>query len=230
MMAKTRDQIITRALRKLGVVAEDMDPSDAMLANSSAALDGVLAELRAASPVFTWTTTFPNDVANALTDLLAVELSPEYPIVKPPYPRPVAWARLMGVARLDDRFAYTFTGQWGIEAIDGTTFGYERSEVIGTLMPMMAGVREVSAKTDTGVFRIRTDGRNKINGLDQLEVRLSSWQEPQTILTWSGTTREYSVTNAPLVAWVAGLVGQTTQLTISDPNYNDDARAASAWF
>jgi hypothetical protein len=228
-MAKTRDQIITRALRKLGVTAEDEAPSAAMLANSGEALDSVLAEVRAASLVG-FTTSFPDEVANPLSDLLAAELAAEYKPAQAPYPRAVAWQRLMALVRPDDRFAHTFTGQWGIVEISANAYGYERTGALGSLTPAMANVRQVSADPTTGVFRIVPDGRNKIADLDQIEVRLSSWQEPETILIWDATNRDYRVTDALLAAWVAGLVGQTTQLTISDPNYDEDARARAAWF
>lgn len=226
-MAKTRDQIITRALRKLGVTAEDEGPSSAMLASAGEALDSVLGEVRAAAYHASYTTAFPDEVANALSDLLAVELAPEYQPSQPPYPRAVAWQRLMGLVRPDDRFSRPYTGQWGVAEIAANAFGYERASSVGSLVPPMANVRQISADPTTGILRLVTDGRDKINDLTTLEVRLSSWQEPETILTWDATNRDYRVTDAPLVAWIVGLT-TTTQLTVSDPNEED--RMAAVWF
>jgi hypothetical protein len=225
-MAKTRDQIITRALRKLGVAAEDEDPSAAMLANSSEALDSVLAEVRSASFRSNWTTAFPDEVANALSDLLAAELAPEYKPAQPPYSRSRAWARLMELVRPDDRFALPYTGQWGIAEIAANAYGYERASVVGSLVPVMPNLRQISADPTSDVLRLVTDGRNKINDLDELEIRLSSWQEPETVLTWSETDRDYRVTDAALVAWIVGLDGLTTQLTVMGEGQDISARAA----
>lgn len=225
-MAKTRDQIIIRALRKLGVAAEDDDPAEATLANSSEALDSVLAEVRASAFRASWTTSFPDEVANALSDLLAAELAPEYPLVDPPYPRSRAFARLMELVRPDDRFALPYTGQWGVEEISTGVYGYERSGVTGSLLPVMPNLRQVSATTAGNVFRIVTDGREKIRELDRIEIRLSSYQAAETILTWNDTFRDYRVVDEALTTLVVGLEGLTTQLTVMDPEQASLDRAA----
>jgi hypothetical protein len=227
---KTRDQIITRSLRKLGVVSEDEDASGAMLANSGDALDGILWEVRSSAFAFAYTTVFPEDVANALTDLLAAELAPEYKPAQPPYSRATAFARLMAIVRPDDRFVNEYTGSWGIEQIDSTTYGYEQTAVKGMLVPMMPGVREIAAKSDLGIVRLRPYGRSKINGLDRLQIRLSSWQADTTILTWDNVNREYSLADADLAAWIVGRVGLSTQLTISDPDVEYETQGRAAYY
>lgn len=102
-MARTREQVIDLALKRLGVVAEDETASDAMAANVGDVLDTLFEEV-AASKTLTWDlTAVPNNAYNALANLLAVEVAPQYPPVQAPYPRSVAWMRLMGIIRPDDR-------------------------------------------------------------------------------------------------------------------------------
>jgi hypothetical protein len=230
-MAQTRNQVIDRALRMLGVLAEDIEASTAQRAIASEVLEGILWETRTeAFAAGFGPDRFPDEIVGPLSALLAVDLAPQYPLVAPPMPRHRAVSRIMAIVRPDDRFVRPFTGQWGIEQIDPTAVGYERTAAIGRLVPMMPHVREVSAKTDTNVVRIRTDGRSKINGMDRLRIRLSSWQEPETILTWDDATRDYSRVDAPLTAWIAGRLGLTTQLTISDAAMPEDMAEGPVYF
>jgi hypothetical protein len=102
-MAKTRADVILLALRRLGVVAEDEAASDAMVINVGDVLDTLFEEVEA-SKTLTWDlTAVPGSAYNALANLLAVEVAPQYPPAVPPYPRSIAWQRLMGVIRPDDR-------------------------------------------------------------------------------------------------------------------------------
>jgi hypothetical protein len=226
---KTSQDVINKALRKLGVLAEDLEPSDAMQSTASAALDGVIWEIRSQAFQFAFTTQFPDEIANALSDLLAAELAPEYPLVRPPVPRSMALGRIMALVRPDDRFIEEYTGTWEIETGDGSTYGYERSN-FGRLVPICPGVREVVALPSTGVVRIRPDGRVKLNNLDTIEIRMSSWGADKTLLTWDNVNRQYSVTDAALAAWIVGRVGLTTQLTIRDPDADVWTAANTAYF
>ena len=102
-MAKTRAQVIDLALKRLGVVAEDETASPAMEANVGDVLDTLFEEVEA-SKALTWDlTAVPGSAFNALANLLAVEVAPQYPPAQAPYPRSVAWQRLMGIIRPDDR-------------------------------------------------------------------------------------------------------------------------------
>lgn len=111
-MPKTRAEVYTRSLRRLGVLAVDEDATADMEAQAGAVLDALFAEVTASKAV-TWTLNeVPDDAFLALVDLLATEIAPDYEV---PFrtPRGVAWQRLMGVIRPDDRDDYRDTDEDG---------------------------------------------------------------------------------------------------------------------
>lgn len=112
-MPKTRAEVITSALRRIGVVAEDEAASTAMETNTGEVLDTLLAEVEAAKAL-TWDlTAVPDEAFIALSNLLAADAAPLYPPAQAPYSRGVAWMRLMGVIRPDDREDYRDTDDDG---------------------------------------------------------------------------------------------------------------------
>ena len=112
-MAKTRAEVITSALRRIGVVAEDEAASTAMETNAGEVLDTLFAEIEVSKDV-TWDlTTVPDEAFIALSNLLAADVAPLYPPAQAPYPRGVAWMRLMGIIRPDDREDYRDTDDDG---------------------------------------------------------------------------------------------------------------------
>lgn len=101
----TRQEVITRALRRLGVVAEDENPGPDANAQAGAVLDSIFAEV-GQSVTVTWTlATVPDYALVPLANLLAAELAGEYPTSEARMlaPRSVAWMRLMGLVRADNR-------------------------------------------------------------------------------------------------------------------------------
>lgn len=111
-MPKTRAEVYTRSLRRLGVLAVDEDATVDMEAQAGAVLDALFEEVKASKAV-TWTLSeVPDNAFLALVDLLATEIAPDYE-VPPRTSRSVAWQRLMGVIRPDDREDYRDTDDDG---------------------------------------------------------------------------------------------------------------------
>lgn len=98
----TRLDVVTRALRRIGVAAEDEAPTADQIANAGAVLDSLFAELQGEATI-TWTLeTTPAVSFVPLANLLAVEMAPEYG-QPAPEGRPRAWRRLMATIRSDER-------------------------------------------------------------------------------------------------------------------------------
>lgn len=79
-MAKTADQVCTRALRKLGVTGIPLEPDSYDMAEAKRAFQGILDELRGVhGGLTTWTATdTPDQVFLPLADLVANEIAPAY--------------------------------------------------------------------------------------------------------------------------------------------------------
>jgi hypothetical protein len=98
----TKVDVIRRAFRMLGVVADD----EAMTATQNAAgedlLEAIMAEIEAEAPPSFTIEDVPQESATALARLLAFDLAPEYS-AQPPMTRGQAMIRLLGSIRPDDR-------------------------------------------------------------------------------------------------------------------------------
>jgi hypothetical protein len=81
-MAKTRDEIIRMAHRRLGVLAADEAPTADQHAYASAVLDGLVAELEGAQGIaLSWDGTQADDgLFLPLAYLLAVDIGPHYDV------------------------------------------------------------------------------------------------------------------------------------------------------
>lgn len=97
---KTRLDVINRAMRRIGVKAEDENLTADQFANASEVLDTLLAEL-AGEVTLGFTTDIPDDLFIPLANLLAAEIAPDYGITPPG--RGAALLRVLGVLRADDR-------------------------------------------------------------------------------------------------------------------------------
>lgn len=94
----TRLDVITAALRRLGVVAKDESPDADDEATVGAVLDSLFAEVQAAYAT-TWTlATVPDAAFRPMVNYLAVEIAQDYGY-PPPERRKTAWVRLMAQVR-----------------------------------------------------------------------------------------------------------------------------------
>lgn len=100
-MAKTRLDVITRALRSVGVVAHDETPDSGIAAEAGSVLDALFAEIETAKAVAWDLTTVPDEAFIPLANLLAAEIAPTFQ-VGTVFSRPVSWMRLMSVIRPND--------------------------------------------------------------------------------------------------------------------------------
>lgn len=100
-MAKTRLDVITRALRGVAVVPHDETPDHGIAAETGAVLDALFAEIETAKNVSWDLTAVPDEAFIPLANLLAAEVAPMFQTV-PPFTRPVSWMRLMAVIRPND--------------------------------------------------------------------------------------------------------------------------------
>ena len=98
----TKSDVIRRAFRFLGVVADD----EAMTADQEAAgsdlLDSIYADLSNEAPPSFRIEDVPAESATFLAMVLAADLAPQYSVA-PPYSRGSAMIRLLGTIRPDDR-------------------------------------------------------------------------------------------------------------------------------
>ncbi len=118
-MQRTRQEIATRALRMIGVTAEDEPPSADQMAAALAVLDGLWGELLAeVRPTWDIVTGTPAEGFVPLASWLAAELATEYE-------RPVAMSRsraklrLLAVVRPDDRVTVWPRDDYGLTIWDG---------------------------------------------------------------------------------------------------------------
>lgn len=96
---KSGRQVIDRALKRIGVVAQDESATAEQYADAKETLDGLFAEINREAPA-PWSVDagVPDYAFNALWRLLAVEIAADYD--KPqPEGRGVALARAMGTVR-----------------------------------------------------------------------------------------------------------------------------------
>lgn len=89
----TKADIVTRALRRLRVIAANRAATADMMAEGTTVLESLFEEFQAGTSVAFDLDDVPEKCVNALSDLLASELAPEYS-KSPPVARSVAWGRL----------------------------------------------------------------------------------------------------------------------------------------
>lgn len=228
-MAKTQQQVLNRALRRIGVLAEDETPSTDTQSAAQEVLDSILAEVRAAA-VVSWTANVPDAVFVPLSDLVAADLAPMYPPAVGPS-RAMAWMRLMGIIRPTDKVTiFPVVGRMLVAELSSDLFGFERDTANGEFLPFPPGIRQLSASTSASVIRIIPGGLFKLEDLDTLEVRFAGYQADNLTLTWSDTFRDYRVTDAAAAAHVAGRVNTIIGVTILDPDSEDEDRDRALFF
>lgn len=98
----TNLDVITRALRRLGVVAKDDAPGADDLAQGTDILAGIYAEIAAMGLLLWPDDDVPATVYMPLTTLLACEMAQDYSVA-PPMSRAGAMLRLLAVINSDDR-------------------------------------------------------------------------------------------------------------------------------
>lgn len=104
---KTKNDIIKRALRVIGVVAHDEVPTADMVENASVVLVGLVSEMSAKSPLVPFSLDrVPDSAFLPLADLLASHIAVEY-AVEAPVSRASAWLRVRSVFVSDDRCEVT---------------------------------------------------------------------------------------------------------------------------
>ena len=97
----TRADVITRALRRLRVVAANRTPTADMSAEVGTVLDGLYAELSEDVAISWALSAVPDSALNPLADLLAAEIAPEYS--RPaPVSRSRALVRFLALVNPDD--------------------------------------------------------------------------------------------------------------------------------
>lgn len=100
---KTKNDIIRRALRVLGVVAHDEVPTADMVANAGDVIEGLISEMSGKSPLVPFSLDRVPDAAFLpLADLLAAHIAGDYEVA-PPVSRASAWLRVRSVFVTDDR-------------------------------------------------------------------------------------------------------------------------------
>ena len=99
---KTRLDVVTRALRRLGVAAHDEAPTADQIESVGSVYDALLAEITETAGESIANNSVPEMVFIPLANLLAVEIAPDYgtPL---PQSRGSAMLRLLAVMRPDDR-------------------------------------------------------------------------------------------------------------------------------
>ena len=98
----TKADVVTRALRRLRVVAANRAPTADLSAETGTVLDSLFAEI-GVDHAISWTLdTTPDEALNPLADLLAAEIAPEYSKAAP-MPRSRALTRFLAVINPDDR-------------------------------------------------------------------------------------------------------------------------------
>jgi len=98
----TRLDIVTLALRRCGITAADEEPTADQFSIGSQLLDAIYGELQGEA-LLPWTVDdVPAASSVALSLVLAADLAPMFQ-VQPPIPRGIAWLRLLGTVRADNR-------------------------------------------------------------------------------------------------------------------------------
>lgn len=99
---KTRLDVITRALRRIGVAAHDEVPTADQIDNAGAVYDSLVLEVGQEIRAPFSGETIPDELFVPLANLLGVDLCPDYG-VPPPTTRGNAFLRVLAVLRPDDR-------------------------------------------------------------------------------------------------------------------------------
>lgn len=99
---KTRLDVLTRALRRLGVAAHDETLTADQIENSGAVYDALLTEIEATTGKIISGNAVEDEIFIPLAQLVAVEVAPEFGIAAP-QTKGAAFLRLMAVLRPDDR-------------------------------------------------------------------------------------------------------------------------------
>lgn len=99
---RTRLDIVTRALRRIGVAAHDETPTADQIDNAGAVYDSLLIEIDAETGTAIDGDAVDEAVFVPLANLLAVEIAPDFGVPMPTT-RGAALIRLLGVLRPDDR-------------------------------------------------------------------------------------------------------------------------------
>lgn len=99
---KTRLDVVTRSLRRLGVAAHDEAPTSDQIDSVGAVYDALLAEILVNAGLTIDPEAVPDEAFIPLANLLAVEISPDFGGALP-QSRGSALLRLLSVLRPDDR-------------------------------------------------------------------------------------------------------------------------------
>lgn len=99
---KTRLDVINRAMRRIGVKAEDETLTADQIASVGEAYDALIAELGTELTLSFTGASVPEKVFLPLANLLAVEIGPDYG-VPPLTTRGTAYGRVLAALRPDDR-------------------------------------------------------------------------------------------------------------------------------
>lgn len=102
----TKSDVIRRAFRFLGVVADDEALTAQQAAWGDVLLDGIYEELMQEAPPSFTIEDIPDISATPLAMVLAADLSPQY-AAAPPASRGAAMVRLLATIRPDDRMEIT---------------------------------------------------------------------------------------------------------------------------
>lgn len=99
---RTRLDVVTRALRRIGVAAHDEAPTADQIDNAGAVYDALLIEIGAETGTAIYGDSVDEAVFVPLANLLAVEIAPDFGVAMPTT-RGAALIRLLGVLRPDYR-------------------------------------------------------------------------------------------------------------------------------
>jgi len=227
-MAKTQTEVINRALRVIGVLAEDIEPSTATREIAEEVLEGVLAEARSNAPI-TWNNDIPDAAFLALSNLVAADLAPMYPPAVGPN-RARAWARLMAIVRPNDmRSVFPMETRLTLVEVGTNLYAANLESGVGEFAPVLPYVRQVSVNSALDTVRLITWNQNRIEDLDTINVDFAGYNEVVG-LQWNGLNTDYRVTDAGLAAWLAGRADQSTWLTVRDPAAVEGAEGRSEYY
>lgn len=113
-MERTKDEIARRALRLIGVCAEDEPPSAAQMDTALGYLDGIFSELRdEAQPTWDIATGTPAKAFVPMANWLAAEIAGEFGVPSP-MGRARAKLRVLAVVRPDDWVDCDCTCDYGL--------------------------------------------------------------------------------------------------------------------
>lgn len=99
---KTRLDVINRAMRRIGVKAEDENLTADQITSVGEVFDALIEELNTEVSLTFTSESVPDEVFIPLANLLAIEVAPDYG-VSPMTTRGTAFGRVLAVLRPDDR-------------------------------------------------------------------------------------------------------------------------------